>query len=389
MKNIFKVLSLSALGFASLPTFAEEVSVLVLYTEAAEAIAAGGSIDDRIQTYIDASNDSYEASNIDIQLTLAASRRINGVDDSRDAEGNQNYDTDTALRDLTNARGNFTGVPQLRDTFGADFVVLLRDISDTGGLGWVVNSNRNDLAYNVVRIQNSLYTFAHEIGHNMGLAHSRPQVADGGVAGIEPHAAGHGLDRDTPDENGFVTIMAYRSAFNNAPKLDIFSNPDTNCDSGTSVTPCGIEETDTVNGADAASVLNERREVYSGYRLSPLVGSVTFADANLSGCVAPSNNVLIPNMTNLECANQNIESLDGVENLTALTYVNFQNNNLFSLSPLFDLPNLQSAVVSGNDRAICSHLNRLEDALGSSNVTRSSECFPLAAVLVSVTSVVL
>jgi len=231
-------------------------------------------------------------------------------------------------------------------------------------------------------------TFTHEIGHNMGLAHSRRQVASGGVPGIVSYAAGHGLDRNS-SENGFVTIMAYNSAFNYAPRLELLSNPAVNCNSGSSVNPCGVSENNATSGANSAKVLNDRKTIYSGYRVAPTVGSVSFSDNNLSSCLSPSQNTLIPNFTNLNCANHSIKSIDGVDNLTGLTYVNFQDNKIYSLQPLFSLPNLQSAVVAGNDNAICSHLTQLEAKLGSSNVIRSSECFPLAAVLVAVNSLLL
>jgi hypothetical protein len=390
MKKICKTILTAAIALSSYSAMAEDVTVLVLYTNAVEALYPNGAIDDRIEAYIDATNDSYATSNIDMTFSLAEGQLIPGVDDTRNDNDDQNYDTDTALRDLTASRGVFANVGALRNTFGADFVVLLREIQDTGGLGWVDNiGNRDDLAFNVVRIKNPLSSFTHELGHNMGLAHSRRQVAGGGVAGIEPYAAGHGLDRVIGSENGFVTIMAYNTAFNRAPSIDVISNPNIDCTTTTSTTPCGVNESNSTDGANAARVLQERRADYGNYRLSPTLGSVSFSDSNLSSCIAPSQNVLIPNYSNMECTNLNIESLNGVENLTSLTFVNVQDNNLFSLQPLFELPNLVSAVVSGNDRAICSHLTQLESKLGSGNVVRSSKCFPLAATLVSINGMLL
>jgi hypothetical protein len=393
VKKYFKALCSSMLILSTIPSIAEEVSVLVLYTDAAENIVAGGAIEDRVEAYIDASNDSYLTSGVNITLTLAESRLVTGVDDSRNTDGDQNYDTGTALRNLTDGIGVFSNVRALRDTFGADFVVLLRDIQDTGGLGWVDNTgNGENIAYSVVRIQNPLSSFTHELGHNMGLAHSRRQVEDGGVRGIEPHAAGYGVDRDdtpTSIETGFVTIMAYNSSFNNAPSLDVISNPDILCDSGTSVQACGIDESDADEGADATRVLNDRLAEYSGYRVAPTVDSVTFDDINLSGCAEFSQDILIPNFTNFDCVNQNVKSLTGIESLTALTSVNFQDNDIFSLQPLFDLPNLEGAILSGNNRAICSDLTQLEQKLGAGSVVRPNECFPLVAILVAINSLLL
>ncbi len=376
-----------AMSFVSFSIHAEDVSVLVLYTQAAVNTLAGGAIDDKVNAYIDASNDSYIASGIDINLTLAAARLVPNVDDTLEpGSGAQNYSTNDALYDLQKGVAPFNDVPNLRNTFGADIVVLLRDMQDTGGLGFVDSSgNFANWAYSVVRIKNPLSSFTHEVGHNMGLIHSRRQ----GGKGITHYAAGHGIDRVDTTENGFVTIMAYTSAFNWAPRLDLMSNPDIDCDSGTSIHPCGVDENDLTNGANSARVLNDRKTVYSAYRIAPAVKSVTFSDINLSTCLTPSQNVLIPNFTNLNCASENINSISGVESLTGLTYANFQNNNIFNFQPLFNLPNLQSVVVSGNDNAICGHLTQLEEKLGSTNVIRSSDCFPLTAVHLSVTDFLL
>jgi hypothetical protein len=40
-------------------------------------------------------------------FSLAEGQLISGVDDSRNTDGDQNYDTDTALRDLTASNGVF------------------------------------------------------------------------------------------------------------------------------------------------------------------------------------------------------------------------------------------------------------------------------------------
>ncbi|MBL1261321.1 MAG: hypothetical protein COB33_012405 [Thiotrichaceae bacterium] len=119
----------------SASALAENVSVLVLYTQAAKNTVAGGAIEDRVNAYIDASNDSYATSNIDINLTLAATQLVSNVDDSLSSGGGQNYNSYDALDDLTYGRSPFNNVPSLRNTFGADFVVLLRDIQDVGGVG--------------------------------------------------------------------------------------------------------------------------------------------------------------------------------------------------------------------------------------------------------------
>lgn len=388
--------------FSTLAVNAEELDVLILYTEAARDLVGKDVIDDRIKAYIDAANDSYDVSEIDIDLVLAQSALVTDVDDTGQIETViidgvdtdvwvQNYTSEDCLSDLWQGLGDFDEVPELRDTFGADFVVLLRDIGDTGGLGYMDQGSDNFdvFAYSVVRIQNPLSTVTHELGHNMGLSHSRRQ--DG--RGFSDHATGFGIEREVDvngkiTENGFVTIMAYASEFNWATEIAVISNPDIECDTGDTVFACGIDSAED-DGADGALVLNERKEVYSAYRISPMIGSVELADENFSNCLSGLTDDLIIDFTNLNCSNQEIRSIAGVEEFDSLELVDFENNDIFSLQPLLELPNLEVAIISGNDRAICSHITQLENKLGDGNVIRSEQCFPLVAVLVAINSLLL
>ena len=164
------------------------------------------------------------------------------------------HDAETALRDVTNGtHPTLAHVAALRETLAADLVVFFRPYANDGrcGYAWIggygadgdfSNAAERDFAYSVVAANCSDYTLLHEIGHNLGLAHSRREASDGGTYAW---SVGHGSDND------FVTIMASPDAFN-ATRLPRLASPNLDCNG----TPCGVDAgLDPDNGADAVSAL--------------------------------------------------------------------------------------------------------------------------------------
>lgn len=103
--------------------------------------------------------------------------------------------------------------------------------------------------------------FAHEIGHNMGLAHDRLDLDANGnpKTGVESYARGHGIVGD------FATIMAYPSRFSTNVRVDFFSNPNIQLCGFSGSSPCGVPQGQT-DEADAVSVLNDRASNYESFR---------------------------------------------------------------------------------------------------------------------------
>jgi hypothetical protein len=230
------------------------IDVMVLYTPGAAQRYAATGVDLRIDHLVNAANDVFARTRSAIELRVVHKEEVAYSD---------TVDSGTALRDFTYNRGLFADVESDRTTHGADMVVLMRPYLGDGncGIAWVNGSgNGGDLtgwqrwAYSHVSIDCGDLTLPHELGHNMGLLHSRRQDGRGGIL---PHALGHGVDLK------FGTVMAYSSAFG-APRLPIFSSPQLACADQL----CGIEQGQP-DSADARDVLRGIREQVAAYLPEP------------------------------------------------------------------------------------------------------------------------
>ncbi|NNL64953.1 MAG: hypothetical protein HKP30_01795 [Myxococcales bacterium] len=247
-------LALGATGFAGSAPAAEIVTVdlLVLYTPAADA-RYGGNAEARIQHVVAVANQIYEDSQVPLRLRLVHSEEVSY---------SETRSSSRALDDLTRGHSLHDRAARLRDRYGADFVTLMRPYVGDGvcGIAWLGGYNRPGVftqwdaayAYSHVSINCSDSVLTHELGHNMGLSHSRRQNPGGGTF---PHSVGHGVD------GLFVTVMAYESAFG-ARRVHKVSNPALSC----SGEPCGVDQGNRDLGADAAHSLQYARRQLAGYR---------------------------------------------------------------------------------------------------------------------------
>ncbi|MCP5057019.1 MAG: hypothetical protein GY937_09885 [bacterium] len=226
------------------------VDLMILYSPATTA-RYGSGVDTRINHLINAANDAYRRSEAGLRLRVVHSEEVAYSDTAG---------SDAALDALTQNSGVFSGIEAKRTQVGADLVVLMRPYVGDGicGVAWLGGYGQNgDFSrsrrhgYSHVSIDCSDEVLPHELGHNMGLSHSRRQNGQGGTF---PWALGHGVD------NSFVTVMAYGSAFG-ASRVPLFSSPDLVCNGH----PCGVDRADPVNGADAVNTLQYGRGQIAAY----------------------------------------------------------------------------------------------------------------------------
>ena len=238
--------------FAALPSFAANhvIDILVVYTDSTAA-KYGGDPSARINQLFQVTNQIYRDSNVDLEIRVAGTLKVDYTDENSAEE---------ALNDITFTRQPaFNSVAAMRDKVNADMVIFYRsykEVHGVCGLAWTggVDTEGN---FSDPSLKNFMYAHiafdtcgdfmtAHELGHNMGLRHSRKQDGKGGTF---PYALGHG------ENNKFTTIMAYQSAFNVdywEGKVYKFSSPALDCKGS----PCGVDRKDPVNGADAVYTLN-------------------------------------------------------------------------------------------------------------------------------------
>ena len=223
---------------------ANQVDVLVYYTDEAAGTSSGEDIDARIVSFVEHANQAYRNSDVDVQLRLVGTERIQGNYGGVDGNVLGRFRSDSA-------------VARKRRELGADLVALISTPQRTSG-GYVCGvgyqpggnesngrfySNAAAYGYSMSGVNCGYNTFVHELGHNMSLGHSHAQNSFGAVF---PWGRGHGVS------GLFSTIMAYPQSYGTRNHLAQFASPDQNRCEGQ---PCGVDGS-LSNGADAVTAVN-------------------------------------------------------------------------------------------------------------------------------------
>lgn len=216
------------------------IDVMMVYTASAESYAASiGRLQDINGLIVYAMNNSQfviDNSKLNIELRLVYKHKTNydEINDGVDSGDLLRRFTQNPSNRLFNDPiydGHMEEVHDLRNEYGADVMSLLVRVEDVGGIGWRLDNpgGEEEFAFNLNRVQNVAalddYTLIHEIGHNMGSAHSRTQQENPSTqgGGLFQYSAGY-----QDEANGFHTVMAYDRTSNNVTlsEAPIFSSPD-------------------------------------------------------------------------------------------------------------------------------------------------------------------
>lgn len=281
-------LTLATLAAQAAP---QTVDIMVLYTKDAQDLPNGRDIDARIASYIEYANSAYTKSGSNLRLRLVHKQLLDWA---------TYYDvTNNNLSRFTND----TQVQRLREQYGADVVQLINRTTQGQGYGvcgiaWVGTgaknsdqfySNAKDMAYGLTGVDCSLSTFAHEVGHNMGLRHSYEQDLQDGY--YQNHSGTHEWSRGYGVQGQFSTIMAYPQVFGARRQAPLFSNPrliDAEC----SGQACGQHD-----HADASRALNSMATQIANFRPTqvPVSGTPTEPQPELPWCNKPALKGLVGN----------------------------------------------------------------------------------------------
>ena len=243
-----------------------EIDVMVIYTPLAKHLVGGRSaIEALIALYVAETNQVYENSGVVHRIRLVLTQEMEYVE-----TGDARIDL-RRLRDASD--GYMDQVHELRDLYAADLVHLITGRSP-GARAYASQAfGLIDISPGTVTASNSGLLFAHELGHNMGLAHDRFTIGESLTGSNHGYVNQRMFEPGAPASARWKTIMAYGGqcqAFDggDCPSIPYFSNPGLTYQGD----PLGVAADNPSTGvdgpADAARTLNYRRGITANFRWS-------------------------------------------------------------------------------------------------------------------------
>ena len=246
------------------------IDVMVLYTPTAKILMGGrAGIEALIDLYVAQANQAYANSGAFHRIRLASREEADYIESGE------------ALIDIERLEDDSDGymdhVHALRETYAADLVHLLfartEDYTFAG-----IASFEGPLGTAMAAPWGGL-TFAHELGHNMGLLHDRYQAARETEETIEGWHYGYvnqrAFEPGAAESTRWRTIMSYpvqceeilgEEAY--CPRLAYFSNPRLTYNGDAMGVSADNPSTGVDGPADAVRTLNERRRITANFRRS-------------------------------------------------------------------------------------------------------------------------
>ena len=244
-----------------------EIDVMVVYTPAAKQGEGGrAAMEALIDLYVAETNQAYANSGVVHRIRLVHREEVDYTEE---------YRGDIAR--LTNdADGYMDHVHMLRDQYAADLVHLVT-VTGYDYCGVAVSATVGDESkgFAITVYSCNARTFAHELGHNMGLRHDR-YVEGGGEGSNFGYVNQRAFEPGGPESARWRTIMAYAKqcddllAEGECTPIMYFSNPRLTYEGDPMGVPADHPSTGVDGPADAVQNLNANRKTIANYRRSSI-----------------------------------------------------------------------------------------------------------------------
>ena len=242
------------------------IDVMVVYTPLAKHRHGGrAGIEALIDLFVTETNQAFANSGVTHRIRLVLREEVDYVEDGSSALQRLRNDSD----------GSMDHIHELRDVYAADLVHLV--VGRTGGFYCgKAASVGGDESYGFAITGSSCggITFAHELGHNMGLHHDRYVVGVPLTGSHYGYVNQRAFEPDAPGSSRWRTIMAYNDqcaeddAVIGCPRVSYFSNPEKTYNGDPMGVPVDHPSTGVDGPADAVGTLDNRREITANFRLS-------------------------------------------------------------------------------------------------------------------------
>ena len=231
------------------------IDVLVVYT--ASAATQSGNIASLIDLAETETNNGYASSGVNLTVNVVHTAQVSYSE-------NSNSERDLTRLAATND-GYMDNVHSLRDTYGADMVVLVSDVNGYCGQADAIYANSSS-AFAIVDYDcaTGYYSFGHELGHLQGARHNPENDPSS-----SPFSYGHGYQ---DPQQSWRTVMAYNCSSNCTRQL-FWSNPNK--------TYSG-RATGTSSLSDNTRVLNATGATMAGFKSASSSPWTTGGSSNLA-----------------------------------------------------------------------------------------------------------